>query len=215
MSESDNYNVGSGEPAAGQAARPGVGEAAGAASSREYHAQQRFDPRHKSPLVAAFLSIVPGIGQIYIGYYVRGFMIAGLVLTAVMAAGGSRGPVGPVMAMFAMFVWAFNIIDAGRMAALYNHATAGADSIEMPEDFRLPSLGGSVVGGVVLVLFGGIALSNTAFNYRLDWLEDWWPVFPLALGAYLLVRGVMDHLAQNRPTSSSYEFAGGSASGDD
>jgi hypothetical protein len=97
--------------------------------------------------------------------------------------------------MTAVFIWIFNLIDAGRMAALYNHAAAGSDTIEMPRDLKLPKLGGSIMGGLLLLLFGGIALSNTAFGYSLDWLERWWPAFPAALGLYLLARGVMDAAA--------------------
>jgi hypothetical protein len=163
---------------------------------------QKFDPRHKSPVVAAVLSVLPGVGQLYIGYYVRGFAIAAAFGFAILIAGNSLEPVGPLLGMTAGFIWVFNIIDAGRMAAMYNHAVAGADVMEMPEDFKLPRMGGSIVGGAVLLVFGAIALSNTAFGYRLDWLEDWWPVFPLALGLYLFTRGVMDHMAQREVSAT-------------
>jgi len=173
---------------------------------------QKFDPRHKSPVVAAVLSVLPGVGQLYIGYYVRGFTIAAAFAFSILIAGNARDPVGPLLGMTAGFLWVFNIIDAGRMAAMYNHAVAGADVMEMPEDFKLPRMGGSIVGGVVLLVFGGIALSNTAFGFRLDWLEQWWPVFPLALGLYLFARGVMDQMAQ-REAAGARSFHG--ASGDD
>lgn len=216
MSESDDYTTGSGEPApAPEAPRSGGSGASNGTPRQQYHPDQRFDPRHKSPALAAVLSVVPGLGQIYIGYYVRGFVIAAILLIVILVAAESRDPVGPMLVMFAMFFWAFNLIDAGRMAALYNHFTAGADTIQMPEDFKLPRMGGSIIGGVVLLAFGSIALSNTAFGYRLDWLEDWWPVFPLALGAYLLARGVMDHMAQNQTPAASYDLAGDSSSLDD
>jgi hypothetical protein len=87
------------------------------------------------------------------------------------------------------------------MAALYNHAAAGSNTIELPSDLKLPKLGGSIMGGVLILIAGGIALSNTAFGMSLDWLEQWWPVFPLALGAYLFVRGVMDARATREKRS--------------
>jgi hypothetical protein len=90
----------------------------------------------------------------------------------------------------------FNLIDAGRMAALYNHAAAGTSVFELPEDFKLPRMGGSIIGGGILLVFAAIALSNTLFGFSLDWLESWWPVFPFAIGAYLFVRGVMDYSAE-------------------
>ena len=241
MNEADRYTEGSaGEPAAADenAARhepaathehSAAREAAGAREmprgshpestgrpAWQHYSDQRFDPRHKSPALAAVLSVFPGLGQLYIGYYVRGFAIAAVFLMLVMISASNRDPVGPVMAMFAMFFWGFNIIDAGRMAALYNHFTAGADTIQMPQDFRLPKMGGSILGGAVLLAFGGIALSNTAFGYPLDWLEDWWPIFPLALGAYLLARGAMDYMAGTRPSPpATSDLARESASFDD
>jgi hypothetical protein len=165
--------------------------------------RQAFDPRRKSPVLATAISIIPGIGQIYIGYYVRGFLTAAVFLVLVMVSAETRSDLGPALAMAAVFVWVFNLIDAGRMAALYNHAAAGSDTIEMPSDLKLPKLGGSIMGGVLLLLFGGIALSNTAFGYPLDWLERWWPVFPAALGLYLLARGVMDAVAGREKESST------------
>jgi len=166
-----------------------------AAGMWEPSQKQAFDPRRKSPFLAAVLSIIPGIGQIYIGYYLRGFVTAGVFLLLVMTSAESHRELGPILALAAFFVWVFNLIDAGRMAALYNHAAAGSDRIEMPKDLKLPRLGGSIMGGIVLMLFGGIALSYTKFGYSLDWLGLWWPVFPLALGVYLLARGAMDAMA--------------------
>ena len=154
--------------------------------------RQPFDPRTKSPRMAAVISVVPGIGQIYIGYYVRGFVTAATFLMLVFMANSVRGPGAELFGFAAAFLWLFNVIDAGRMAALYNHAIAGARSIELPQDFKMPAMGGSIIGGAMLTGFGLIALSNTALGFDLDWLDVWWPLFPLGLGGYLLVRGVME-----------------------
>lgn len=163
-----------------------------AAGMWEPSQKQAFDPRRKSPFLATVISIIPGMGQIYIGYYMRGFLTAAVFMIVVITSAEMGRELGPALAFTAFFIWVFNLIDAGRMAALYNHAAAGSDRIEMPRDLRLPRLGGSIVGGLLLLVFGGIALSNTAFGYPLDWLERWWPAFPGALGLYLLARGVID-----------------------
>ena len=163
-----------------------------AAGMWEPSQKQMFDPRRKSPLLATLLAVIPGVGQLYIGYYLRGITTAAAFVMATMLGAWVGGALLGVSIMSSIFIWVFNLIDAGRMAALYNHAAAGSDVVEMPEDFKLPAIGGSILGGVALLLFGGIALSNTAFDYSLEWLEDWWPVFPLALGLYLFVRGMMD-----------------------
>jgi hypothetical protein len=165
---------------------------AAAAGMWEPSQRQPFDPRRKSPFLAAMLSVIPGVGQLYIGYYMRGFATAASFLTAMATGAAINGVLSPVLVLCGVFIWVFNLIDAGRMAALYNHAAVGSGVLEKPEDFRFPKVGGPILGGVALLLFGGIALSNTAFGYSLEWLEDWWPAFPLALGIYLFVRGVMD-----------------------
>ncbi len=151
-----------------------------------------FDPRRKAPLLAAFLSLIPGMGQVYVGYYRRGFVTAAVLLICMYIGSTAHFGLTPVFTLTAVFIWVFNVIDAGRMAAMYNLAITGNYSMTMPDDVKFPRLGGSIFGGLLLLLFGGIALSNTAFGYSLDWLEDWWPVFPVVLGAYLLLRGVLD-----------------------
>jgi len=154
--------------------------------------RQPFDPRDKSPRIAAALSAVPGLGQIYIGYYVRGFVTFATFLLLIYMANITFGNVAPMFGFAAGFLWLFNVIDAGRTAALYNHSIAGAQSIQLPDNFTMPATGGSLVGGVMLALFGAIALTNTALGFSLDWLEAWWPIFPLALGIYLIMGSMKD-----------------------
>lgn len=163
--------------------------------------RQLFDPRRKSPFLAALLSVVPGLGNIYIGHYMRGFTIAGTMALIVLFAAESRDPIAPIFGMVAFFVWLFNIIDAGRMAALYNHAMAGREVMELPEDFKFPKMGGSIVGGALLLLVGVVAISNTMFGISLDWIETWWPALPIALGGYLFYRGIQDYQRQQGGTT--------------
>lgn len=159
------------------------------------------DPRIKSPFVAGALSLMPGLGQVYVGYYQRGFVhilvIAGLI--ALMAA-ESLGPLLPLAGFFLAFFWLYNIIDAARRAALYNHALAGGEDIELPADFKTPSFGGSVAGGLAFVVAGLILLANTRFGMSLDWLEDWWPAALVFFGCYLIYRA-----AQDRAKTVSHE----------
>ena len=160
--------------------------------------RQLFDPRRKSPFLAAALSVVPGLGNVYIGHYVRGFTVAATMAVIILITAQTRDPIAPVFGMSAFFVWLFNIIDAGRMAALYNHAMAGRDIMELPEDFKFPKMGGSIVGGAMLLVVGVVAISNTMFGISLDWVESWWPVLPIAIGGYLLLRGLQDYQKQQQ-----------------
>lgn len=173
------------------AAAPRAHEPRGRRFHPDYSA---FNPRVKSPVVASFLSIIPGLGQIYVGYYAIGFLHAIVIASTITLAGsGILDEATPLAGLFVPFFWLYNIVDAGRRAAFYNLAVEGGENLPVPGP--LPSFnarGGLVPVGVVLVAVGGIFLTNTAFGYSLRWLEDWWPMGPILLGAYLIAKGVAD-----------------------
>jgi hypothetical protein len=160
-------------------------------------------PSAKSPALACVLSAMPGLGQVYVGYYQRGFVHALVVasLIAILNAGGVRG-LEPLFGMFLAFFWLYNIIDAGRRANLYNQVLVGSEGIELPSDFKSPSFGGSIVGGLTLIAAGIVLLLHTQWEVSLDWLEDWWPVAPILLGVYLVARAVQER-AETGPGEKS------------
>jgi len=154
------------------------------------------DPREKSVPLACVLSLLPGLGQVYVGYYQRGFvhaLIAGSLI-AVMAEGNLVGLM-PLFGMFLPFFWLYNVIDAGRRAALYNQALVGTESVELPRDFELGSRG-SIAGGLILIAGGAILLSHTRFGYSLAWVEDWWPAAPILVGIWLVAKAVQDRVSR-------------------
>jgi hypothetical protein len=136
---------------------------------------------------------MPGLGQIYVGYYQRGFVHALVVGTIIsFLTQDSLGPATPLASLFLAFFWMYNVIDAGRRAALYNYALAGGTELELPDDFKAPSLSGSIVGGGTLIGGGLILLANTAFGMSLDWVEEWWPAAFILFGAFLVWKAKAD-----------------------
>ena len=119
--------------------------------------------------------------------------------------------IAPLFGLFLAFFWIYNIVDAGRRAAFYNLALEGVEGIDLPDDMNvtLPSFGGSVVGGLLLMVLGVVLLSNTLFGFSLDWLADWWPIAPILLGAYLFGKALQEHRQaadpdqEARPSSQS------------
>jgi len=154
------------------------------------------DTRSRSPALAAILSMMPGLGQVYVGYYQRGFVHAAVVASLItILASHTVERLSPLFGLFMTFFWLYNIIDAARRASLYNDALAGNPSIELPEDFKTPGIRGSVFGGIALIVAGFILLLNTRFGVSLDWVEQWWPVAPMIFGVYLLVRALQERRA--------------------
>ena len=135
--------------------------------------------------------MMPGLGQIYVGYYQRGFINALTVSTLITLLSVDIDPVTPLVGVFLAFFWLYNIVDAGRRAMLYNEALAGRTGIELPSDFKTPALQGSIPGGLAVAAVGGVLLSHTRFGLPLDWLNEWWPVALILFGVYLVARSVM------------------------
>ena len=74
------------------------------------------DPRRKSPLLASFLSAMPGLGQIYVGYYRHGFVNALVIGGLCSFMEPAPSTLVPLAAIFLAFFWLYNIVDAGRRA---------------------------------------------------------------------------------------------------
>ena len=155
------------------------------------------DARSKSPALAALLSMMPGLGQVYVGYYQRGFVHAGVIASLVTILSSSQlDDLKPLFGLFMAFFWLYNIVDAARRASLYNDALAGNTAIELPQDFKSPGIRGSIFGGSSLIVIGLVLLLHTRFEMSLDWVDEWWPVAPMILGVYLVARAVTDRGSQ-------------------
>ncbi|HJV48073.1 MAG TPA: hypothetical protein VJ549_02240 [Geothrix sp.] len=151
------------------------------------------DPRYKSPIVAAILSAMPGLGQVFLGYTRLGFMHAGTVAVLVCLMSSNRlGMLEPAVGIFMAFFWLYNMVDAYRRAVLLNEAISRLETPELPDGFGAVSFGGRLALGVGLIFVGLLALLNLRFNLSLAWLDQWWPAGLVLLGLYLVVRAVRD-----------------------
>jgi len=161
------------------------------------------DPRRKHPMLAIALSVMPGLGQIYVGYYQQGItlvIIAGALLT-VATSSYSFGlrEFQPLLALSTMFTWLYSCVDAGRRASLYNQALCGLRPMDLPENQRTPEWHGSLVGGACLVVFGIVLFFHTMFNMPMEWVTRWWPLALVLVGAWLVYASVQSRSAAADP----------------
>jgi hypothetical protein len=206
----DEMNRAAPAPTTGEPVAPAPQPAAPYAPAPQPQAQQpttaaatstALPPDRKSPLLACILSAMPGLGQIYVGYYQRGFVHAIIVATIFFILNSGMRGMEPLFGPFLAFFWLYNIIDAGRRAAHYNRAAAGEQAFEMPKDFEMPGVQGSILGGLLLIAAGAVFLSHTVWDISLAWIEDWWPLAPILFGVYLIGKAVVDRAGkeEDRP----------------
>lgn len=158
--------------------------------------RNRNDARHtdyKSPALAGFLSILPGLGQVYVGYYKQGFMyvlIYAFTIAVLTGSGVEGSGLEPLGAIFLAFFFFFNIIDAVRRARLFNRVVDGVAVADLPPDFELPTIRGSISTGLMLIFGGSLLFLHTMFDVSLAWLQDWWPLVLIGFGAWLVYKDV-------------------------
>ena len=172
-------NQGSGIPPQGQPGAYGAG----------YGTKATPNFNRKSPLVATLLSCMPGLGQIYVGYYQQGFtnmfIVAGTI--AVLSSSVMRGA-EPFFGVFLSFFWIYQMIDANRRAQHYNRVKAGLGGEEVPEGFEMPSAKGSMMGGAILILIGVLFILDLNFDVSMEWVENWWPLILVLVGINLVYK---------------------------
>lgn len=138
-----------------------------------------YVPQAKSPALAGVLSAMPGLGHIYLGLYQRAatfFAVWVLVIAFVERADAGA------LAMMIPFWWFFVLIDAVRQAKAINATGLPESNIALQEGSFKPT--GSLMLGVLLILFGTFFLIDKFVTINLRWLVEYWPVLLIAFGAW-------------------------------
>ena len=143
----------------------------------------------KSPGLAAFLSLFPGLGQVYNGQIARAFVfLFGFVGSIYLTAQGHAFP----FAFLIAFVYLYNIIDAWKGATAINQRFLGGEGEKMAEEtVESPLWGGS------LVAIGLLVLLNNMGWLDLDRLARWWPLLLIAVGAYFIYNSIQKKKAED------------------
>lgn len=149
----------------------------------------------KKPAMAALLSLFPGLGNIYNGLYLRGFVFFLIFFTMLgIAIRTAQDGHGENLAFFIpamIFFEFFGMIDAYRQAVLINYGyQQDLGIMDLPKRPRLGQ--GGIAAGAILVLIGTYALLEQYVRIDLDWLFDLWPVVAIALGGWLIWGTIRD-----------------------
>lgn len=151
----------------------------------------------KSPALAGFLSMFPGLGHLYLGLYPRAFAIGGAFVLGIMMT-SHRGPgefFGPIIA----FVWFFGIIDAVRQAKAINRGELAEAGLAGQAQLRRAATGtGGLTWGVILVGLGALLLIDRYFDIDWSFMSEWGgPAAFILLGLVLIVSHVRKRRAEN------------------
>ncbi|MGE5278981.1 MAG: hypothetical protein ACM3SU_18460 [Acidobacteriota bacterium] len=153
----------------------------------------------KSPGLAGFLSMFPGLGHLYLGLYQRAFAFGGAFILGIAMASHRRGGefFGPLLA----FVWFFAIIDAVRQAKAINRGYATESGFAPAPVLRRAAEGtASLTWGVILFGLGALWLADRYLDMERFWelMDDWGgPVAIMLLGLILIVTHIRKKRREN------------------
>ena len=146
----------------------------------------------KSPGLAGFLSVFPGLGHLYLGLYPRAFAVGGAFAVGIMLSSHGRG--GEFFGVLVAFVWFFGIIDAVRQAKAINRGQVAESGFAPEGQIRKAAHGtGALTWGVILVGIGGLWLADRYADLDAFWeiIGSWGaPAAFILLGLVLIVSHV-------------------------
>ncbi|MFQ5790271.1 MAG: LiaI-LiaF-like domain-containing protein, partial [Acidobacteriota bacterium] len=120
----------------------------------------------RSPAAAFWLSVLPGLGHLYLGQMAKGLALALLAVGLIDLVDRGADSFGILIPVY----WLFVMIDAHRGAQEQNRA------IEAGSPIREERLWGSAWWGWALVGLGVLFLLDNVGIRVFDWLWRFWPV---------------------------------------
>jgi hypothetical protein len=152
----------------------------------------------KSPGLAGFLSMFPGLGHVYLGLYQRAFAIGGAFIVGIAMT--SHGRAGEFFGPLLGFLWFFAIIDAVRQAKAINRGQLAEAGFAGETQVRRAGGTGSLTWGVILVGIGSLWLADRYLDLETfwDWMGEWGgPAAIILLGLILIVSHIRKKRGEN------------------
>lgn len=161
----------------------------------------RENPTTRTPILAALLSVFPGLGNVYNGLYLRGATIFLICFGLIALASGTQPPEAVLLVFAVIFVWLFNLFDAYRQATLINFGYTPADPAPTPRP--APYGSGGMVAGIAVFLLGFYGLLREHFHIDLTLLVDYWYVLFMAFGGFLVAQTVLERRKESEDAEDS------------
>jgi hypothetical protein len=127
----------------------------------------------RSPAAAFWLSLLPGLGHIYLGLTSKGLVFALLAVGLINVLERGADAFGILVPIY----WLFVMLDAHRSAQAINRGAVAGDTL-MGTDSKW-------WGGTLIVL-GGLFLLHNFDLFDFDWLWQFWPIALIVVGIKLL-----------------------------
>jgi len=150
----------------------------------------------KSPGLAGFLSMFPGLGHLYLGLYQRAFAIGGAFILAI--AFTSHGRAGEFFGPVIAFIWFFAIIDAVRQAKAINRGQLAEQGFAGEHQLKAAAGTGGLTWGVILVGLGSLWLIDRYVDIDWSFMEEWGgPAAFILLGVILIASHIRKRRREN------------------
>ena len=145
-------------------------------------AQPKTAEEKKSPGLAAVLGVIPGLGAVYTGEYMKALVYVLTFAAFIGALNSDLGePAEPILGILLSAFIVFMAIDACRSAKAINAGQAPPIHIG-----RVMS--DKPVGPLILIGLGVLFLLQQLHVFRIGWIFRYWPVILIAIGAWMLYR---------------------------
>ena len=147
---------------------------------------------YRSPRAAGWLSLMPGLGLLYLGQYMKALVVGLMFMGAIHVA--DRSEAGGILPPL---IWFGQIFYAVQEAKRLNRRRAGsAETVEsdLDEAKDSPLWGGILVGLGTLFLLDQFDLIRFT-----DIFEKFWPLLIIGLGLQILLRGRRKGMDPSRP----------------
>jgi multisubunit Na+/H+ antiporter MnhB subunit len=149
---------------------------------------QSAAPVHTSPGLAFLLGLIPGVGAIYNGQYLKGFIhvaILGVLISIVQAGHHADGAFVPFFGLL-IAAWIFYMPFEAYHTARKRQAGVPVDEWSSLLPRGASGTGRLPVGPIVLIAIGVLFLLDNLGLLPLSEILRFWPLILIAIGVYSL-----------------------------